>query len=33
MMGLYDNEATGYKKIHDTEYCNFLNGFKDTTKT
>lgn len=33
MMGLYDNSATGYKKIHDTEYCNFKDGFKDVDKT
>lgn len=33
MLGLYDDPERGYKKTHDTEYCNFVDGFKDTTKT
>jgi len=33
MLGLYDDATKGYKKIHDTEYCNFKDGFKDATKT
>lgn len=33
MMGLYNDTNRGYKKIHDTEYCNFKNGLYDENKT